>query len=277
MKSYLQNNLEAFYHTGILDELPLWSAPFGLKLMDSIDYISGIKVLDIGSGSGFLVTELAQRLGTESMVYGIDPDSASNLTAQRKIDLFKINNIQLINGVAESIPLPDATIDLITSNNGINNVQDIDKVFQECARIIKPSGQFIQTMNTDQTMFEFYDELIDVLKEMEEEQIIDRVHLQINQKRPSLEFMRKKLRESGFILRDQIQDHFSYKFANGTSMLNHFFIRLAFMDSWKKLLPEEKQELIFNSIESRLNEKSKTLGYLQLSVPFVLLNAYRAT
>lgn len=35
------------------DELPLWSAPFGIKILDLIDYKKNINVLDIGCGTGF--------------------------------------------------------------------------------------------------------------------------------------------------------------------------------------------------------------------------------
>ena len=58
-------------------------------------------------------------------------------------------------------------------------------------------------------------------------------------------------------------------------MLNHYFIRLAFMDSWIKLLPPDKVEQIFDKIELRLNEESKILGGIKLSIPYVLINAIK--
>ena len=56
-----------------LDELSLWSAPFGLKLLDSVLYKKNMNVLDIGFGTGFPLTELAMRLGKTSRIYGVDP------------------------------------------------------------------------------------------------------------------------------------------------------------------------------------------------------------
>jgi arsenite methyltransferase len=44
----------------IYDELPLWSAPFGLTLLDTIRMKKGIRVLDIGSGAGFPMLEIAE-------------------------------------------------------------------------------------------------------------------------------------------------------------------------------------------------------------------------
>jgi protein-L-isoaspartate O-methyltransferase len=40
------------------DELPLWAAPFGMKLLDKIEYMKNMKVLDIGCGVGFPSLEI---------------------------------------------------------------------------------------------------------------------------------------------------------------------------------------------------------------------------
>lgn len=44
------------------DELPLWSAPFGLMLLERVPIKPALTILDIGAGTGFLALELAQRL-----------------------------------------------------------------------------------------------------------------------------------------------------------------------------------------------------------------------
>ena len=57
------------------DEFPFWSAPFGTKLLDMINYRRGITALDIGFGTGFPLVELAMRLGPTCTVRGIDPST----------------------------------------------------------------------------------------------------------------------------------------------------------------------------------------------------------
>ena len=44
------------------DELPLWSASFGLLLLKHLELKPNLKVIDIGSGAGFPLLELAARL-----------------------------------------------------------------------------------------------------------------------------------------------------------------------------------------------------------------------
>ena len=156
MKKYLSNNFNIAGLVDVFDELPFWSAPFGLKLLDHIDYKPAITALDIGFGTGFPLTEIALRLGESSTVYGIDPWKEAIKRLNKKIHFYGITNVRIIQGMAESIPLDNDSVDLIVSNNGINNVSDMDKVLSECSRITRTGGQFVQTMNLDKSMFEFY-------------------------------------------------------------------------------------------------------------------------
>jgi len=57
----------------LYDELPLWSARFGLVLLDQIKLRPGITILDAGAGTGFLSIELAQRCGADTQVIAVDP------------------------------------------------------------------------------------------------------------------------------------------------------------------------------------------------------------
>lgn len=257
----------------VFDELPFWAAPFGLRLLDNIKYKRGIKALDIGFGAGFPLTEIAMRLDKASKVYGIDPWDSAVDRAEKKIAFYNIKNIELIRGVAEKIPLSDNMIDLIVSNNGLNNVADLDKSLSECARIIKKGGQFIQTMNLNDTMIEFYSVMENVLIDLKLNDSLRAMNNQIYKKRKPLDQYLELIKSHGFIVDNVTHDKFEYKFVDGTAMLNHYFIRLAFIDGWKDIVPKDKLEKIFVMIEDELNNKSRTDGIMKLSVPFVVIDA----
>jgi arsenite methyltransferase len=275
MKKYLSNDFDFVKMIEVFDESPIWSAPFGLKLLDYVVYKKNISAIDIGFGTGFPLTEIALRLGDSSVVYGIDPWKEAIERVNKKIEYYGLTNVRIIEGVAESIPLDNDSIDLITSNNGINNVSDLDKVLSECSRIIKQGGQFVQTMNTDLSMFELYEQLEQVLSDLHMDNEIELMRQHIAQKRPSIDKMSSLIESHGFVIKDLEHDQFNYRFADGTAMLNHYFIRLAFMNSWIKLLPPDKVEQIFDKIEFRLNEQSRILGGFKLSIPYVMINAIK--
>ena len=277
MKKYLNSkfDLNSEELIEVFDELPFWAAPFGLKLMDKVALRKGIKALDIGFGAGFPLTEVAMRLGNSCKVYGIDPWAAAVKRTRKKIAFYDIDNVEIIEGVAENISLASDSIDLIVSNNGINNVADLEKVLSECSRIMKLEGQFVLTMNLNNTMFEFYDILESTLLELNMKKEIEIMNQQIYKKRKPLDSFVELLKKHGFGIKDIDHDQFDYKFVDGTTLLNHYFIRMAFLDGWKSIVPTEMQESIFTEIENKMNEKAQRDGCFKLSVPFVVIDCYR--
>jgi hypothetical protein len=97
----------------------------------------------------------------------------------------------------------------------------------------------------------------------------------IYQKRRPVDEIISIVQSNGFIIKDLEYDQFSYKFSDGSAMLNHYFIRLAFMTSWIKFLPRDKLEEIFNLVEFRLNKQSENLRGVKLSIPYVLIDTVK--
>jgi len=277
MKDYLniKYNLDSDELLEVFDELPFWAAPFGIKLIDKVVLRKGIRALDIGFGAGFPLTELAMRLGESSKVFGIDPWSAAIKRTRKKIAFYGIENIEIIEGVAEEIALAADSIDLIVSNNGINNVADLEKVLSECSRILIPGGQFVMTMNLNNTMLEFYTILEEILLESDMKAEIATMNQQIYKKRKPLNAFVETVEKHGFAIKEIDHDQFDYKFVDGTALLNHHFIKMAFLSGWKSIVPMDKQELVFTRIEERMNEKAQAEGFFKLSVPFVVIDCYR--
>jgi arsenite methyltransferase len=129
------------------DELPLWSAPFGLMLLDRVQLRRGQSVVDVGAGTGFLTVELAQRCGSESRVTAVDPWAAAMERLAEKVTFLGLKNVDLVTASAEHLPLPDASVDVFVSNLGINNLGDPEAVLRECGRVLRPGGHLVTTTN----------------------------------------------------------------------------------------------------------------------------------
>jgi len=270
--SHLYDDLNNPQIISILDEVQLWSAPFGLKLLDVVRYKANTEALDIGCGLGFPLIELAMRLGNTSTVHGLDPWRAAVDRVRQKINTCELSNVEVVEGHAEEMPFADNYFDLIVSNNGINNVDDIDETFEECRRVSKTGAQFVFTFNTDQTFVEFYDVYHDVLEDCGLKDYQKKLSEHIYSKRkPVLEF-EEKLIKNGFGRISIRHDIFHYRFVDATAMLNHFFMKLAFMPSWKELIPKNRQEEVFHKIEVKLNAMAKESGCFTMQVPFVIID-----
>ena len=137
MKNYFKNifNADNPKFVNAIDELPFWSAPFGLTLLDTVKLKSNIKALDVGCGTGFPLFELAGRLGESCMVYGIDAWDKAVEKVKHRISLYELSNIEAINCEAENLPFENNFFELIVSNNGINNVRNLEKTVSETYRV----------------------------------------------------------------------------------------------------------------------------------------------
>lgn len=277
MVQYVVNKSNIFDREliSIMDELPLWSAPFGLSLLDKMKIGKHLTVLDIGSGTGFPLIEIAQRLGETSMVYGIDPWTEVIDRAQLKIAKYGIKNIVLISGYAEKLPFENSFFDIIVSNNGINNVEDLNKTLSECSRVSKKGSQFLFTMNLDLSMKEFYDVLKDELEKENNKNAVENIKKHIYTKRRPLNEIKQLLIENSFKVNKISENEFYLRFADGSSMFNHSFIKNWFLDSWKKIIEPGYPEPVFEKIEKRLNKHAEENGELKLTVPFAVIDCVR--
>ena len=103
---------------------------------------AGETVLDLGSGGGIDVLLSARRVGSTGKAYGLDMTDEMLALARANQAKAGATNVEFLEGHIESIPLPDASVDVIISNCVINLSADKDRVLREAFRVLKPGGRF---------------------------------------------------------------------------------------------------------------------------------------
>ncbi|MBL8498115.1 methyltransferase domain-containing protein [Nitrosomonas sp. JL21] len=96
---------------------------------------SGMQVLDVGCGTGLVATQAIEIIGSSTLLTGLDP----SLGMLQASVLFK--QIALIGGKAEHIPFPDNSFDFLSMGYALRHVTDLEKVFREFHRVLKPEGR----------------------------------------------------------------------------------------------------------------------------------------
>jgi ubiquinone/menaquinone biosynthesis C-methylase UbiE len=94
-----------------------------------------LSVLDLGSGIGRLAPALAQTFG--GPVFGVEPSAK-----MRAIALAQSPHagVQYLDGAAEHIPLPDASVDLALMFLSFHHFRDRAAAAQEVVRVLRPDG-----------------------------------------------------------------------------------------------------------------------------------------
>ncbi|MFC2088948.1 class I SAM-dependent methyltransferase, partial [Calditrichota bacterium] len=251
----------------------LWSAPFGLKLLDVVKLCKNIKVLDIGSGNGFPIIELSQRLGDTCQLFGVDPWKEAVERIELKIKSWNIKNVEIIVGKAETLPFEDNYFDLVVSNNGTNNVENDNKVMSEISRVVKKDGQMVITMNLPESMLEFYNVYESVLNRKNKLNEIEKLKQHIFEKRKPIDYTKHLIENVGFRIKNIYKDSFDLRFTDGTTMLNHFLIKVGFLESWLKIVDTIDVEAVFSDIEDKLNKIAEKNGEIKLTIPWICIDS----
>jgi SAM-dependent methyltransferase len=110
--------------------------PFSLGRIEQ-----SVTVLDLGCGAGTDLLVGAQMVGSEGKVIGIDMTPSMLERARQSAADMGIANIELHEGLIESLPLEDRSVDVVISNGVIDLVPDKEAVFSEIDRVLRPGGR----------------------------------------------------------------------------------------------------------------------------------------
>lgn len=103
----------------------------------------GETFLDIGSGRGADAVKLAQEIGPDGMVYGLDISEGMIKKARRTAEKLDITNVQFLHAKFDNIPLKEHSINCVISNCTINHALNKQGVWNEIYRVLKKDGRFV--------------------------------------------------------------------------------------------------------------------------------------
>lgn len=109
----------------------------------------GMVAADLGAGTGF-ITEGLVRVGLQ--VIAVDESEAMLETMRKKFS--SIEGIDYRVGEAETLPIPNGSVDYAFANMYLHHVAAPSKAIKEMARILKPGGKLVLT-DLDEHPFEF--------------------------------------------------------------------------------------------------------------------------
>jgi SAM-dependent methyltransferase len=135
---------ERFYAPDELTGVPEEAIQMALGVGSPVrhaDLRAGQDVVDLGSGGGIDCLLAARVVGTSGSVVGIDflPDMIDR--AAQAATKARMPNVRFVEGLIESLPLPDGSADVVISNGVVNLSPRKVRVLAEAYRVLRPGGR----------------------------------------------------------------------------------------------------------------------------------------
>ncbi|MBV9965579.1 MAG: class I SAM-dependent methyltransferase [Alphaproteobacteria bacterium] len=128
------------------DEAPLafWERT-GRRTVELAGLRPGMRVLDVGCGSGASALPAAERVGPEGRVLGVDLAERLLAIARHKAEVRGLGNARFETGDMTSLGLPDAEFDAVICVFAIFFVPDMARQVAELWRMVRPGGKLAIT------------------------------------------------------------------------------------------------------------------------------------
>ena len=120
----------------------------------------GMSALDVAGGTGDLASSLCQQVGKKGTVVLTDINFNMLINGRSKLlDQGKLNQINLIQSNAESLPLVNDSFDCITIGFGLRNITNKEKALASIMQVIKPGGRLLilEFSKPNELISPFYD------------------------------------------------------------------------------------------------------------------------
>ena len=112
----------------------------GYQFLQQLSPMRGLRVLDLGCGTGYLAAALSECVGPEGKVTAVDPDGERLKLAQEK---YARGNIEYVNG--NDATFPEGPYDLVFANQVVQWVNNKEILFGRVHKSLKSGGRFAFT------------------------------------------------------------------------------------------------------------------------------------
>jgi demethylmenaquinone methyltransferase/2-methoxy-6-polyprenyl-1,4-benzoquinol methylase len=120
--------------------------PIRETAFDMLSPAPGERILEIGFGTGHLLSRIAESVGEEGCAYGIDISQEMLRLTELVVEAKKLNSrVELVRGDAVSLPFDDDMMDavILCFTLELFDTPEIPQVLAECKRVLRPNGRLV--------------------------------------------------------------------------------------------------------------------------------------
>lgn len=133
------------------------------RVLSLMDLRKGVRLLDVGCGTGWALGEAARRTDNTGVFYGVD--LSTNMIERARERFRGRENFHFLVANAEAIPLDDAMFDHIICTNAFHHFPHPERAVHELSRLLTNEGSlFILDPIADTWLFRLIDRLVRLLE-----------------------------------------------------------------------------------------------------------------
>lgn len=135
---------ESLYGVEELEGLPRGAVELALGVGHPLRFAGlepGEVVLDLGCGAGIDTLLAARAVGPSGKVVGLDMTPEMIDRARKHAGQAGATQVEILEGLIEQIPLPEASVDVIVSNGVTNLSTRTSRAIAEMTRVLRPGGR----------------------------------------------------------------------------------------------------------------------------------------
>lgn len=118
--------------------------PEARRIIADLDLPPASRGLDVGCGVGLYALWLAEAVGRDGRVTGMEPDAAKVAAARALVGgQLEPGRLEFREGDGTEIPLPDRSVDWLWCGDVLHHIVDTQGALREFRRVVRPGGRII--------------------------------------------------------------------------------------------------------------------------------------
>lgn len=113
------------------------------KALNLIGIQQGMKIADVGCGTGYFALPMAEIVGEEGRIFAIDISVEMLQETKRRAEEAGYNNIELVSSGENNFKMKDKSVEMVFTSTVFHEVSHPEDFLTECKRIMKDEGSII--------------------------------------------------------------------------------------------------------------------------------------
>lgn len=253
---------------------PDWRDRFDTLVNESIDLPVEGRLLDVNCGTGAHSIELAARLNGKGEVVGVDPSGERIELARAKALAKKLDNVSFQQGIAASLPFPDASYDAIIGDASMLAANEIEDVLSEMVRVAEPHGRVVLKLITLGSFDEFFSIYWEALLAAE---LMDEVWTSLDQMinaRRTVSDAELMVKQAGLRKVVSFTTKEEFDFETAEDFLAAPLIEDFFLNDWMAIAPESRRAEVREGLASII-ERERHEASFEISIKATVVTGIR--